>query len=114
LIETANIMRIRFFALAMTALLWSVVSATTLRAEDNIERAGIITGITVGNVIFLPLKAISVSMGAFTGALSYVLSGGNEELTEQIWRDTRQGPYLITPELGRKAIGERPELERGK
>jgi hypothetical protein len=39
-----------------------------------------------------------------------VLSGGNEELTKQIWSDTLVGPYVITPELAKKAIGERPEL----
>jgi hypothetical protein len=37
--------------------------------------------------------------------------GGDDEVTRQVWRDTLQGPYVITPELARKAIGERPELE---
>jgi hypothetical protein len=50
-------------------------------------------------------------MGALSGALSFVLTGGNEELTRQIWRDTSAGPYIITPELAKKAIGERPELD---
>jgi hypothetical protein len=31
-------------------------------------------------------------------------------LTRQIWRDTTEGPYLITPDVARKAIGQRPEL----
>jgi hypothetical protein len=94
---------------ALAALIWSAL-AMPLRAEEKIEKAGVAVGLTAGNLLFLPLKAISVSMGALTGALSIVLMGGDEEVTRQVWRDTLQGPYVITPELARKAIGERPEL----
>jgi hypothetical protein len=79
-------------------------------AEDAIETAGVAVGVTVGNMWFLPGKAIAMSMGALSGALSYVLTGGNAELTKQIWQDTLQGPYVITPSLARASIGERPEL----
>jgi hypothetical protein len=84
------------------------------RAEDNIEKAGVAVGVSVGNLWFLPVKAISVTIGAISGALSYVVTGGNTDLTEQIWRDTSQGPYIITPELARTSIGQRPELEQKK
>ena len=94
---------------AVAWFLWSIFPAP-LRAEDTIEKAGVAVGVTAGNMWFVPLKAISLSMGAISGALSFVLSGGNEELTKQIWQDTLQGPYVITPELAKKAIGERPEL----
>ena len=91
--------------------LWSIVLAAPLRAEGTIEKAGVVTGVTVGNMWFVPLKAISVSWGAISGALSFVLTGGDTEVTRQVWRDTVQGPYVITPDLARKAIGERPELD---
>jgi hypothetical protein len=55
-----------------------------------------------------------VLMGGVSGALSFVLTGGNADLTRQIWRDTTEGPYFITPELARKAIGHRPELREPK
>ncbi len=51
-------------------------------------------------------------MGASAGALSFVVTGGDAELTRQIWQDSTQGPYLITPVEARRAIGERPELTR--
>ena len=98
-------------AIAFTALLSTIVPATPSHGEEQIERAGIVTGTTAGNLLFVPLKALSVSMGALSGALSFVLTGGNEQLTRQIWNDTLQGPYVITPELAKKAIGERPELD---
>lgn len=86
----------------------------TLRAEDNIEKAGVAVGVSAGNMWFLPIKAIVMSVGAISGALSYVVTGGNAELTQQIWRDTTQGPYIITPEVARAGIGRRPELEAKK
>jgi hypothetical protein len=57
---------------------------------------------------------MSAAMGAITGALSFVLTGGDDEVTKQVWRDTLAGPYVITPEMAKKAIGERPELKIDK
>jgi hypothetical protein len=79
-------------------------------AADVIENAGVGVGLTAGNILFLPIKAISVGIGAISGALSFVVTGGNVDLTKQIWRDTTEGPYLITPEVARMAVGQRPEL----
>jgi len=82
-------------------------------AEDAIETAGVGIGVSLGNVLFLPVKAISVTMGALAGGLSLALTG-NAELSKQIWHDTTQGPYLITPEVARTAVGQRPELLQKK
>jgi len=93
-------------ALSIVALL-----PQTPRAEDNIEKAGVAVGVSAGNMWFLPIKAIVISVGAISGTLSYLVTGGNAELTQQIWRDTMNEPYIITPELARTAVGRRPELE---
>ena len=95
-------------------LILTCLAPVHLRAEEVIEKAGVATGVTVGNTFAVPLKAISVTIGALSGALSFLVTGGNTELTEQIWRDTQQGPYVITPDLAHKAVGERPELELKK
>jgi hypothetical protein len=92
------------------ALLLAASLPSGLRAEDAIEKTGVVVGVTAGNMVFLPAKAISTSVGLIFGALSFVLTGGNADLTRQMWRDTTEGPYLITPDLAREAIGERPEL----
>jgi hypothetical protein len=92
------------------SFLMSSLSPFPLRAEEAIEKAGVAVGVTAGNMWFLPIKAVSVSMGILGGALSYVVTGGNAELTKQIWQDTTSGPYVITPEVAKKGIGERPEL----
>jgi len=106
---TRNQLTIAVMALSLTNL-----SPALLRAEDTIEKAGVATGVSAGNMWFLPIKAITMSIGAISGALSFVVTGGNTELTQQIWQDTSQGPYIITPDLARTAIGKRPELEPKK
>lgn len=99
----------RFARLALVMILAGSFP-TLLRADDAIEKAGVVVGVTAGNMWFIPAKAFSASMGLVFGSLSYLLTGGNAELTRQIWRDTTERPYVITPELAKIAIGERPEL----
>jgi hypothetical protein len=98
----------------VSTILLANFAGSTLRAEDAIETTGMAVGQTAGNLVFLPAKIASVSIGWLSGALSYVLTGGNGDLTKQIWRDTSEGPYLITPEVARKGVGRRPELEQQK
>ena len=100
--------------LMIAALFIVSLSPSILNAEDAIEIAAVDVGVTAGNLVFLPAKAISVSVGMFSGALSFVLTGGNADLTRQIWRDTTEGPYFITPQQARKAIGDRPGLREPK
>jgi hypothetical protein len=94
------------------ALILTSFAPTAAQAEDTIEQAGATVGVTAGNLWFIPAKAVSVANGILTGALSFVVTGGNFDLTKQIWQDTTEPPYLITPEVARKGIGERPELSK--
>lgn len=98
--------------LRIALLIIALLSPLTLPAEDLTENLGVGIGVTAGNMWFVPIKSISFFWGLTEGALSFVLSGGNTELTQQIWQDTTQGPYLITPEVARTSIGERPELKQ--
>jgi hypothetical protein len=100
--------------LIVAALFIAGLSPSILKAAEAIEIAAVDVGVTAGNLVFLPAKAISVLTGGISGALSFVLTGGNADLTRQIWRDTTEGPYFITPQQARKAIGDRPELRESK
>ena len=104
--------RIYHKPLAIALLIIALLTPLPLFAESSQETAGIGVGLTAGNMWFVPIKAISVVIGLTGGALSYVLTGGDTELTRQMWQDTTAGPYLITPDLARKSIGERPELKK--
>ena len=102
-------------AAAVALLTLTSVAPAQLRAEDVIEEAGVVTGVSAGNMWFLPIKYLMVMpVAAVVGGVSFVVTGGNTELTKQIWQDNFQGPYVITPELARKSIGQRPELELKK
>jgi hypothetical protein len=97
-------------AVLALALVFTGLPARNLGADEAIETAGVATGVTLGNVLFLPLKAISVSMGWISGGLSWIVTGGDSEVSHQVWQGTLEDPYLITPELAKKAMGQRPEL----
>lgn len=105
--------RITFLA---SVVLLTMISALPkyAHAEELIEKAGVATGVTVGNSVAMPLKAVSMVIGGFSGLLSFIVTGGDTEVTKQVWRDTSQGPYLVTPELARMSVGRRPELELQK
>ena len=55
-----------------------------------------------------------MTVDAFSGALSYVVTGGNSELTQQIWQDTLPRPLRHHTEVARMGVGKRPELEEKK
>jgi len=101
-------------SLAAAVLAGAFLSPLRVTAADRdpIETAGVAVGVTAGNTVAVPAKIISVGTGLIAGALSFILTGGNAELTAQIWRDVTEGPYVITPSVARRAIGERPELEK--
>ena len=101
-------------AAAVLLLTLTSIAPAHLQAEDVIEKAGVATGVTVGNTIAVPLKAVTMAIGALSGALSFIVTGGDTEVTKQVWRDTFEGPYVVTPELARMSVGQRPELEPKK
>jgi len=97
--------------LTAALLIVALLSPPPLSAEDLIEQAGAGVGMTAGNLWVVPLKGIAVFWGLTAGALSFVLSGGDTEVTRQAWENATEGPYVVTPEVARTAIGQRPELE---
>ncbi len=91
-------------------LLCSLLTPPTLFADDFIEEAGVGVGVVAGNLIYVPVKLTTMIMALPQGLFSWFLPGGNDQLTEQFLNDAMEGPYFITPELARFAIGERPEV----
>lgn len=92
----------------------ALLAPLPVRAADPIATAGVVTGVTAGNTVAVPAKIISVGTGFIAGALSFILTGGNADLTRQIWSDVTESPWYISPAVARRAVGERPELEKRK
>src|SRR5262245_65685137 len=83
-----------------------------LQAGEIIEKEGVATGVTAGNAVAVPLKAVSVVIGALSGVLSFIVTGGDTEVTKQVCRDTTEGPYAITHAVARSPVGNSPEPEQ--
>src|SRR5262252_2597899 len=100
----------RFVAVAAISCFLSALPAKLNAQETRTEKAGVAVGLTVGNLVFVPAKAVSAVFGALSGALSFLVTGGDTEVAGQVWRDTFSEPYYISPELAKKSIGQRPLL----
>ena len=99
----------------LAALALATALAAPVFAENNerpIDRTAAGVGVTFGNVVFVPFKAISAVWGLGMGGLSFILSGGDTELTRQSWRDITEEPYVITEEFARQSVGTRPEKDK--
>lgn len=92
-------------------LLSGLLFPAPLRADEAVEKAGMGIGLTAGNLVVVPAKAVAVSVGMAAGLLSFIFTGGDMEVARQAWQNSTQGPYLVTPEVARTAIGDRPELK---
>ena len=106
-------LKIPKLTVAVLLVVLTCLFSSGARAEDPIETAGIATGVTIGNTVLLPAKAVSVTFGLLNGVLSLLLAG-NMDLAKQTWQDTTSGPYVIDLDVAKKAVGDRPELRENK
>jgi hypothetical protein len=106
---------------AMKRMRWGVVAAgiglwaaLALRpgpvlAEEE-ERgtwaaAGLGVGSILSNVLYMPAKFTYATLGAVTGGLAYLLTGGNYDVAQTVWVASLGGTYVITPNV---LTGETP------
>ncbi len=87
-----------------------IMSPTYLHAGEGVNKAGEITGVTVGNLIFVPLKVAIMGFAAPVAVISWLGSLGDTKQVKAIWKDSTDTPYFISPKEARKAIGKRPDL----
>ena len=67
---------------------------------------------TVGsNILYVPSKLVYAGVGGLTGGMAYVLTAGNRESANNIWRPSMGGTYLLTPPMVR---GEEPIMFSGR
>lgn len=97
-------------SLLVVFFLIAILSPPYLHAEDAIKKAGVATGVTVGNTIFVPLKVLLLGFAAPVAVVSWLGSLGDTQQVKEIWKNTTEGPYFISPDQARKAIGQRPDL----
>ncbi len=100
----------KFRSLLVVFFLIALLSPSYLHAGEAIKKAGVATGVTVGNVVFVPVKVALMAFAAPVAAISWLGSLGDTQQVKEIWKNTTERPYFISPETARKAIGQRPDL----
>jgi hypothetical protein len=71
----------------------------------NWKGVGIGAGTVAGNVLYVPAKVVYGILGGITGGASYLLTGGNTQTANTIWRSSLGGDYVLTPDM---VAGQKP------
>lgn len=90
--------RLKFLVMAGFVLLLSLAGGSEARAEGPWKEAGLGIASVLGSVIYSPVKVQYAALGAVTGGVAWVVTGGNTELAQKIWKPALSGDYVITPE----------------
>src|SRR6202049_3996968 len=69
--------------------------------DDNVnwKGVGVGAGTVAGNIFYVPAKLVYGIVGGITGGASYVLTGGNTQTANTIWRSSLGGDYVLTPDM---------------
>src|SRR5271154_1458720 len=65
----------------------------------NWKGVGVGAGTVVGNVIYMPAKLLYGIGGGIVGGAGYLLTGGNKQVSDTIWRSSLGGDYVLTPSM---------------
>ncbi len=101
---------IKLRSLLVVFFIIALLSPIYLHAGEAVKKAGVATGVTVGNLVFVPVKVSMVLFAAPVAVISWLGSLGDTKQVKAIWNDTVDKPYFISRETARKAIGQRPDL----
>jgi hypothetical protein len=56
-------------------------------------------GTVLANVVYFPAKVLFAGAGAATSGVSYVVTLGEPQPTNQIWNASVKGNYVVTPDM---------------
>jgi hypothetical protein len=60
---------------------------------------GVGAGTLGANVFYIPAKLVYGILGGIGGGAGYVLTGGNTQVSDTIWRSSLGGDYVVTPDM---------------
>ncbi len=96
-------------SLVVVFLMIAIMSPAHLHAAEAVNKAGEITGVTVGNLVFVPVKVAIMGFAAPVAVISWLGSLGDTKQVKAIWKDLTDTPYFISPKEASRAIGRRPD-----
>jgi hypothetical protein len=65
----------------------------------NWQGVGVGAGTLATNVVYIPAKLVYGLLGGIAGGAGYVLTGGNKQVSNTIWRSSLGGDYVVTPDM---------------
>jgi hypothetical protein len=71
----------------------------------NWKGVGVGAGTVAGNLLYVPAKLVYGILGGIAGGASYALTGGNQQVSDTIWRSSLGGDYVLTPDM---ITGQKP------
>jgi hypothetical protein len=60
---------------------------------------GVGAGTLGANVFYVPAKLVYGILGGIGGGAGYLLTGGNTQVSDTIWRSSLGGDYVVTPDM---------------
>ena len=60
---------------------------------------GVGAGTVAGNILYVPAKLVYGILGGIAGGATYVLTGGNTQTANTVWRSSLGGDYVLTPDM---------------
>lgn len=101
-------LRLKFLTVALLLFSLSPVAPGTA-AENPWKEAGLGVASVLGSAIYSPVKVTYAALGALAGGVTWVATGGNTEVAQNIWEPSLRGDYVVTPQmLGNRSSSSAP------
>jgi hypothetical protein len=65
----------------------------------NWPGAGYGVGALLVNILYVPAKLTYAVVGSVVGGLAYVVTAGNQQAANGVWRSALGGDYVVTPQM---------------
>jgi len=65
----------------------------------NWPGAGYGAGALVCNLVYIPLKLTYAILGGIVGSGTYLVTAGNQQAANTVWRSALGGDYVVTPQM---------------
>ncbi len=70
-------------------------------ADNNVNwpGAGYGAGALLCNVLYIPAKLVYAILGGVVGGGTYLITAGNQQAANTVWRSSLGGDYVVTPQM---------------
>jgi hypothetical protein len=79
-----------------------IIGAAVASAKESRSRSHspiTYAGAAIANCFYLPTKVVFALLGGITSGAAYVLTAGDHQATDGIWRAATGGTYVLTPSM---------------